>query len=200
MPWFPLGTPGKLLLKVGEALHQVGASVSPSPDPPSPAPAAPPMHHGPTPCTHHGQSSSLGRAHNNLISVKCHHLPHLLGCSLSDGVFKGFLPGPWPGWAPTSPAEISPCSLAVLRCHRAVAGAGGSRVGQCHPGLRMLPGREHVLGDFCKKKKQHKKAVGVGPCLARPFPSPAHQASIGRAPRCQGRDWETLAWLRGSCW
>ena len=169
------------------------ASVSPSPAPPSPAPAA-------LPYTMHASWAKLflrqGKYH--LISMERHHLPHPLGRSLSDGVFEGFCPRPWPSWAPTSPAETSPRSLVVLGCRRAAAGAGSSGVGRCHPGLWMLPGRKRALCDFCKKT-QHEKAVGVAFCSARPFPSPARRASVGGAPLCRGRDREASAQLRGSC-
>lgn len=87
----------------------------------------------------------------NLISIKHHRLPRPLSHSLSDGVFEGFPPRPWPNSALVSPSETSPCSLMALRCCWAAAGAGGSGVGGCHRGLWLLLGRKRVLGHFYKK-------------------------------------------------
>lgn len=183
VPQFPLGAPGKLSSEVGEALHQVCASVSPSPSLPSPAR---PQHHVVLNTMHTPWTKLfLRQGKYNPISMKCHHLPHPLTRSLSDGVFKVFLPRPWPDWAPTSPVETSPCGLMVLWCRWAAADG----VGQCHPGLSALPGWKRVLGHFCKKNPTPQKG-----CQNR---SQLGWEGLGK-PLCPGRTGQALAWLRRS--
>lgn len=102
----------------------------------------------------------------NPISMNCHHLPHPLTRSLSDGVFKVSLPRPWPDWAPTSLVETSPCGLMVLWCRwaaadvTAAAGLGSAILGS---GCSQSG---NVLGPFCKKNPQHKNAVRIAPSMA----------------------------------